>query len=321
MRGSISIQLTWQVSGNLDYYVSDSNKSDQNVVPVEVGVMVEGAWTARQQCRSIASVHQNTNAVRFDGGRRSEQRFTSGGWLVLVEVVLVEVVLVEVVLVEAVLVEMVFVPPLASPLPPRPVRTCSSMEGDTGRRPVPRYERYTSARSPPATGGPRAPPLPRDASTSVAIASSHCRSPRFFLLTPPCPSLSPSGFESILPSPLEERKRPGFLSLLLRRKGGGGELSPPLLCVVTVTFLLVPLVFLLLPFLLPLLPLPPLSRWVYCCVARQVECCIVTFRSSPCAPSALIPLFRCDVGQSSAGSLVFLLQEVDCCVMMCDSIP
>ena len=72
-----------QVSGNLEYCVSDSNKSDQNAAPIEAGVrygtrntaalMVEGAWTARQQCcRSVASMHRNTNAVRFDGGRRSE---------------------------------------------------------------------------------------------------------------------------------------------------------------------------------------------------------------------------------------------------------
>ena len=48
---------------------------------------------------------------------------------------------------------------------------------------------------------------------------------------------------------------------------------------------------------------PPPSRCVYCCIARQVDCCIVVFRSSPRAPSALLPLFRCVVGRSSAGSL------------------
>ena len=53
----------------------------------------------------------------------------------------------------------------------------------------------------------------------------------------------------------------------------------------------------------PCSPPTSLPRCVCCCVARRVDCCIVAFRSFPRTPSKLLPLFRCVVGRSSAGSL------------------
>ena len=87
----------------------------------------------------------------------------------------------------------------------------------------------------------------------------------------------------------EEKKRPGLLHLLLRGKEGGGALSAPLLRVIAVAVLLVPLVILLLPLLLLLLPLPPPSRGVYLCVARQV---IVVLLRSACSLAFLQCCFR-----------------------------
>ena len=115
--------------------------------------------------------------------------------------------------------------------------------------------------------------------------------------TPPTPSCSPPWSGSILTSPLKERKRPGLLHLLPRRKGGGGVRGAPLLCVVVAAVPPVPLIPLLLPLLLPLLPhSPPPPRCVYCCVfPHGLIVVFVSFRPSPRAPSALRPLFRCVV--------------------------
>ena len=65
----------------------------------------------------------------------------------------------------------------------------------------------------------------------------------------------------------------------------------------------------------PCYPSPPSSRCVYCCIARQVDCCVVVFRSSPRAPSALLPLFRCVVGRSPAGSLASSSERL---IVMCE---
>ena len=144
----------------------------------------------------------------------------------------------------------------------------------------------------------------KEQAASFSFVSSASPIPSF-RPTPPSLSLSLSGSGSILPSLLEERKRPGLLHLLLQGKGVGGARGAPLLRVVVVT---APSV-LLVPLLRPLLstplatPPPPPSRGVYCCIAQHVDCCVVAFRLSPRAPSALLPLFRCVVGQSSARSL------------------
>ena len=127
-----------------------------------------------------------------------------------------------------------------------------------------------------------------------------CRSPRSLLLPLPPPYLP----RSILHSPQEEMKRLGLLHLFLRGKGGGGACGAPLLRAVIAVAPSVPPVPLLLPLLLPLLPLPPLRPDV-CIVALPDRLIVASFvfRSSPRAPSALLPLFRCIVGRSSAGSL------------------
>jgi len=101
---------------------------------------------------------------------------------------------------------------------------------------------------------------------------------------PPSPSLSPSGSGSILPSPLEERKRPGLLHLLLQGKGGGGARDAPLLRVVVVAAPPFPLVPLLLPLLLPLLPpsTPSAQMCVLLCVFfHRLIVVFVWFRPSP----------------------------------------
>ena len=109
-------------------------------------------------------------------------------------------------------------------------------------------------------GAPSSPSQKRRRRTTRHLSHSRCprcRPPHSLLCTPPSPSFPPSGSRFILPSPLEERKRPGLLHLLLRGKGGGGSRGIPLLRVVVVAVPLVSLVSLLLSPLLPLLLLPP----------------------------------------------------------------
>ena len=95
---------------------------------------------------------------------------------------------------------------------------------------------------------------------------------------------------------------PTLLRLLRLRRRGKGDEGPRgvrLLCVVAVV---VPISSF--PSCFPCYPhLPAPPRCVCCCIARRVDCCIVEFRSFPRATSALLPLFCCVVGRSSAKSL------------------
>ena len=138
-----------------------------------------------------------------------------------------------------------------------------------------------------------------DGPRGVSSSSSVSRFPPPPPHSPPSPPALPPGPGSILTSPLEERKRPGLFHLLPRGKGGGGARGAPLLRVVVVAAPPIPLVPLLLPLLLPLLPRPPPPpRYVYCCVARPVDCCFCLFRSSPRAPFALCPLLAAPLCRS-----------------------
>ena len=59
---------------------------------------------------------------------------------------------------------------------------------------------------------------------------------------------------------------------------------------------------------------PPPSGCVYCCVPRRVDCYVVSFRSSPRAPSELRPSFRCPRAAVPPRVLGILSREVDCCI-------